>query len=54
MLNVNLGGVMPLGYFFINLRGTMPLRGAKLLQNSDNTKKNPSNLLPIAGIFINY
>ena len=82
MLNVNLGGVMPLGYFFINLRGTMPLSGCKgtanrrqykikkelfsflllrcsvpylkVLQNSDNTKKNPSNLLPIAGIFINY
>jgi hypothetical protein len=29
MLNVNLGGVMPLGYFFINLRGTLPLSGCK-------------------------
>ena len=38
MLNVNLGGVMPLDYFFINLRGTMPLRGAKVLQIEDNTK----------------
>lgn len=30
MLNVNLGDVMPLGYIFINLRGTMPLSGCKI------------------------
>ena len=40
--------------FIINLEAPCLFRGAKLLQISDNTKKNPSNLLPIAGIFIIY
>ncbi len=54
MLNVNLGDVMPLGYIFINLRGTLPLSGCKITAKIRQYQKNPSNLLLIAGIFINY
>ena len=54
MLNVNLGDVSLLVIFIINLRGTMPLSGCKGTAIFRQYKKNPSNLLPIAGIFINY
>ena len=54
MLNVNLGDVSLLVIFIINLRGTMPLSGCKGTSKITQYKKNPSNLLLIAGIFINY
>ncbi len=34
--------------------GTMPLSGCKGTAIFRQNKKNPGNLLPIAGIFINY
>ena len=66
---INLRGTMPLSgckgtaifrqykikkelFSFLLLRCSVPY--LKVLQIEDNTKKNPSNLLPIAGIFIIY
>ena len=54
MLNVNLGDVMPLGYIFINLRGTMPLSGCKGTAIFRQYKKKSQQSFTDCRDFINY